>query len=87
MRSGWPAQYFKVIGACGVQPMMPTEERRSLAQSPDLDVIFHPDTNKWQHLPPVYTDMSVKAASNTALDWVNAQLQFDASGKQYAPIP
>jgi len=36
---------------------------------------------------PVYTDIVILPASDTALDWVNSQLQFDASGRQYAPLP
>jgi len=53
----------------------------------EVAVKFHPDTNTWQQDPPVYKDMSVVAASDTTLDWVNSQLQFDASGKQYPLIP
>ena len=51
------------------------------------DVKFYPDTQTWKHEAPVYRDISITPASETALDWVNQQLQFDASGQQYPLLP
>jgi len=68
---------FRDFVICNCKPLVEVRWTR------ESGATFHPDTKMWQHEYPVYTDISINAATDSALDWINRQLQPDASGKQY----
>ena len=72
---------FRDFVICNCKPLVEVRWTR------ESEVKFHPDTQTWQQEFPVYKDISISAATDSALDWINLQLQPDASGKQYPLLP